>query len=120
MILCNGTEPAPLGGYSLVGVMGRTVTESVPTKIEPLVAAFRLRGAPREEFQIQVDVFAPDDTPLRGSETLFHRMPPIGVWDSHVTLSPLTFRSFGTYRVVLKVNLNVIKTTQLNIEQLVH
>lgn len=67
----------------------------------------------------QVEVAGPDG-PLMGTPTVSQRMPMAGVWDSGLTLSPLTLRSFGTYTVSLKLNRRVAKTTLLNIEKFVH
>ncbi len=120
LILCRDVQKHPDGGQSLMGVFGRLAADEIPVSADPVVAAFRLRGEPNERFEVQVELQNSEGHSLRGSDVLAHRIPGYGVWDSHVTLSPLTLPTFGTYRVVLRLNHAIVKTTLLQLEKIVH
>jgi hypothetical protein len=120
MIVCKVVERAQDGETSLIGVFGRLAADELPAVVSPIVAAFRLRGEPNEPFEIQIEVMDTDGSPLQGSGVLSHRIPGYGAWDSHVSLAPLTVRSFGLYKIVVRLNRLAANTMLLQVEQVVH
>lgn len=120
LILCQAVEQVPNRGDSLIRLFGRAMIEEVPGVVDPLVAAFRIRGAPAKAFTVSIEVFEPDGSSLLGTPTLAHRIPRLGAWDGSFTLGPLQLPTFGVYRVVLNINGVASTTTVLTVEQFVH
>jgi hypothetical protein len=79
------------------------VTETVPAKIEQLVAAFRLVGQPDEHATISLVIQDESGADVKGHPQSL-RLPKLGICDTHISLAPIELKSFGKYSVVLRLD----------------
>ena len=85
MVLCEEYDGRSPGNPSIIGMISALVTETLPARIEQLVAAFRLVGHPDEHATISLVVQDETGADVKGHPQSL-RLPGVGVCDA-------TFRS---------------------------
>src|SRR5262245_36259209 len=100
LVLCEEYDGRAPGNPAIIGMISALVTETVPARIEQLVAAFRLVGHPDEHATISLVIQDESGTDVKGHPQSL-RLPRLGVCDAHISLAPIELKSFGKYSVVL-------------------
>jgi len=103
MVICEEYDGRAPGNPSIIGMISALVTDTVPARIEQLVAAFRLVGHPDEHATISLVVQDESGADVKGHPQSL-RLPGVGVCDAHISLAPIELKSFGKYSVVLRLD----------------
>lgn len=112
MVLCEEFDMSRAPGMpSIIGTISALVADTTPVRIDPLVAAFRLVGAPDEHATISLIIQDESGADVKG-HPLSLRLPRNGVCDTHISLAPIEIPTFGKYSVVLRLDgLDAVRTT---------
>jgi hypothetical protein len=104
MLLCQELDLSRVPGTpSMIGAISALVADELPTRIDPIVAAFRLVGEPNEHATLSLIVQDESGADVKG-QPLSLRLPPHGVCDTHISLAPIKIAAFGKYSVALRLD----------------
>jgi hypothetical protein len=112
MVLCEEFDLSRVSGNpSILGMISALVADTLPVRIDPLLAAFRLVGDPDEHATIALIVQNEAGGDVKG-HPLSLRLPKHGVCETHISLAPIEIQAFGKYSVVLRLDgLDAFRTT---------
>lgn len=112
MVLCEEFELSRVSGNpSIIGMISALVSDTLPVRIDPLVAAFRLVGNADEHATLSLVVQDETGAVVKG-HPLSLRLPNIGLCETHISLAPIEITSFGKYSVVLRLDgIDAFRTT---------
>jgi hypothetical protein len=112
MVLCEEFELSHVSGNpSIIGMISALVSDTLPVRIDPLVAAFRLVGNPDEHATLSLVVQDETGAVVKG-HPLSLRLPKVGLCETHISLAPIEIKSFGKYSVVLRLDgIDAFRTT---------
>ncbi len=112
MVLCEELDLSRVSGNpSIIGMISALVCDTLPVRIDPLLAAFRLVGAPDEHATISLIVQDESGADVKG-HPLSLRLPKVGMCDAHISLAPIEIKTFGKYSVVLRLDgVDAFRTT---------
>jgi uncharacterized protein DUF6941 len=104
MVLCEEFDLSRVSGNpSIIGMISALVSDTLPVRIDPLLAAFRLVGDPDEHATLSLVVQDESGTVVKG-HPLSLRLPKVGLCDAHISLAPIEIKTFGKYSVVLRLD----------------
>jgi len=118
MVLCQEVDLSRVPGTpSIIGMVSALVTDTMPVRIDPLMAAFRLVGQPDEHASIALIVQDESRADVKG-HPLSLRLPKSGICDAHISLSPIEISAYGKYSVVLRLDgVEAFRTTFWVVQQ---
>ena len=104
MVLCEEFDASRVStNPSIIGMISALVSDTLPVRIDPLIAAFRLVGDPDEHATLALVVQDQSGAVVKG-HPLSLRLPKLGLCDAHISLAPIEIKTFGKYSVVLRLD----------------